>query len=314
MNSRVWWKRNRRTDPPLWDIHSGELAAECSAWKQFLLFIFIEKDMTMKTQNFSGNTDCKYVFMFSRNFYKRCSSVMLSRSEHRAAKSLGHPSWAGSTACVPRGGCGQPITLIAPGALVPHPGGHPLPMSMSQVQSTHRHVGYSWCASLLSGVRTQGRVWTWLLLVGRGGRIAASVGLSQTWWDCISTHSDPCLASHGAPPCTLTCWFHGVDSHCFIVSWGFPSVALAHLPILWGSEFTEFSMTFFLSALCPRLLVLMFNLPFDNRGVSCQHKNNKLRQIVSWLTSLEKVFRSLIAAWICIQTEQQVDSKSCCSV
>ena len=118
---------------------------------------------------------------------------------------------AGSTACAPEGRMRSAHHLIAPGALVPCPGGHPLRCRCRRCRA-HTVMQVSlWCASLLEGLEDTGQCEPGFS-GGKGVGRRAAVGLSQTWRDCASTHSD-LLVSHGAPPRTLTCWFPMVQLH-----------------------------------------------------------------------------------------------------
>lgn len=252
-----------RTHPPLWDIHLGEPVgpAECSALEAIPSFYFYWKRYDLwKPVNFSGNTDLGHVFMFSPNFYKDASSLWCFPDQSiQAAKSLGHPSFLGQDPLpVSPEGRMRLVAhhLIAPGAWSPHPGGHPLPMSMSQVQGYHTVMLVSlWCASLLEGLEDTGQSVNRLLWWEGGGEESGR----RAEPDLVGLHLHAmtltCWFPMVHPPCNLTCWFpHGVDSHCFpLFSWGFQA-GLYLPPYSWGScEFTQFSMTFFLSSLVPKI-------------------------------------------------------------
>ena len=219
--------------------------------------------------------------MFSPKFLQKMLFCDAScRSEHRQLRACGILSqdrihclcpW-GEDAVSPSpdcSGCSGPLPCRASSP-------------MSQVQSTHLHAGVTQACLFAWEVRGHRAECEPGFSGGKGVGRTAAAGLSQTRWDCTSTHSD-LLVSHGAPPRTLTCCFPMVHLHALWPA-AFPwyrfqlfSVRIPGWPIsphTLGVHVSslEFSMTFSLSSLAPRLLVLTFNLPFDTSGVSCQHK------------------------------------------
>lgn len=100
--------------PPLWDIHSGELAGRMQCLEAIPSFIFIEKDMTYENSEFFRQHwfgACFHVFpeIFTKDALLWCFPQIRAQ----AAKSLGHPFLGQDPLPVsPRGGCGQPITWL----------------------------------------------------------------------------------------------------------------------------------------------------------------------------------------------------------
>lgn len=231
---------------------------------------------------------------FPLKFLQRCSSVMLPADQSTGSEEPGASfPGAGSTACVPEGEDAVSPSPDCSWCSVPHPGGcHPLQCRCRRCRAHTVMLVSLWCASLLEGLGGHRAECEPLLWWEGGGEESGREAELQTWWDCISTHSD-LLVSHGAPPCTLTCWFPTVwipiVSHCS--RWGFQVGPSPHTLGVHVSSL-EFSMTFFLSSLVPKIASSDVQSAIWYQRCELSTQTNWQRR--SWLTSLEKVFRRLL--------------------